>query len=208
MKNIYYLVIASILSLSTGAHAIEVEGDYIETNQITWLKDKRAPLKAITSPKQRGPKKQSAQPQTISMSSVVTTNNWVDLNLTIDAPAREQWFGYTPGSLTLPGWMYEGYTYSLVLDGGYSGGVADISRVELIMCVNYGDPLQHCKYMRDESDDFSVQHDAVSFSGFPVVTPSSQIVYFIRVLEHIGSYQPYPYPTPVEVIISSKLYVQ
>ncbi|MCP5207623.1 MAG: hypothetical protein H7A01_10500 [Hahellaceae bacterium] len=206
MKKIYCVVITFIFGFSTGVNALEVDGVFIDDNQITWIKDKGKSNKPIKKPKEIGPSQHSTQPE--MMSSVVTTNWKADLNFKIHAYSRETWYGYSVGALALPGWMYEGYTYSLVLKGGYGGGVPDTSRVEIIMCVNWDNPLETCRTLRDDSDDYTPQHDAVSFSGFPVVTPSSQIVYLVRVLEHIGPFQPYPFPEPLEVTISSKLYLQ
>lgn len=161
------------------------------------------------SEQKKGPLKRNEQTQVSGKSTVVTTNNWLNLNFSINAPSREQLYGYLVTDLSAPnGLMYEGYTYSVVLDGGYSGGTPDTSRVEIIMCVNYADPLQSCRYLRTDANNYTPQHDSASFSGFPIVTPSSKIAYFIKVLKHIGPFQPYPYPTPVKATFSSKLYYQ
>lgn len=210
-------VIALTFTMIAGAQAVELTEIPYDTSMVTWLPTQAGTATLIDGSKADISKEPStpesslytnrARPQMMAATNIVTTNSWLNINTTINAPSRQQWYGFLVANLALSGWVYEGYTYSFVLDGGYDGGVADTSRVEVVMCVNWADPLQTCRTLRDDSDDFTVQHDAASFSGFPVVTPNSQITYFIRVLEHVGPYQPYPYPSPVTLTISSKLYV-
>ena len=214
-----HAVAAIFFGFTASVQAVEMSEIPYDSSMVTWLTTSQKEKATINFESEKKINKKSdskkgslystdAQQQVAAATNIVTTNSYLNLYQVYSAPSRQQWYGFLAKDLGMPmGWNYEGYTYSLVLNGGYGGGVADTSRVELIMCVNWANSLQHCKILRDDSDDYAVQHDAVSFSGFPVVTPNSQITYFLRVLEHIGPYQPYQYPTPVTVTISSKLYL-
>ena len=217
--NKFCAVIAISMGFAANAQAVERNDIPFDSSMATWLTTNPAGNAPIVLGSEKEISRDSASKgtpysmDTLSQmavaSNIVKTDTWANINMTISAPSREQWYVISVGNPPVPtGWNYEGYTYSLVLTGGYDGGIPDTSRVELVMCVNWDKPLQTCRTLRDDSDDYAVQHDAAIFSGFPVdITPNSQILYFVRVLEHVGAYQPYPYPTPVTITISSKLYL-
>lgn len=202
------LAISCLLIASTAYSFDGFEGDNelpLDINEAIFLEEVDSSNEFSSSSGLQNSSRQSLQGFS-NYSSVVTTGSFLPVYGTLRVPSRNRTYGivvHHPIPIN-SGHNWEGFIYSLVVDGGYSGGHSDTGQVTLVKCVNWSSRYRHCQTLRDTSHSFSVQHDRKSFSGFPVV--SNDVAYIYRVEEHIGPNQPYPYPSPVTILVQGKLY--